>query len=74
VEKHGNTKDRIQLSNCVKEKLRVVVKHVSAPDANSRLSRAMDVLLDAAIRKNTDDKDSVKDGKKPAKMKNPLVL
>ena len=47
MKRHGNTKDRIQRSNYAKEKLGVVVKHVSAPDADIRISQAINMLIEA---------------------------
>lgn len=36
-------------------KLRVEVKHIPVPDAESRLRRAFDILLDSALNTNRED-------------------
>lgn len=49
-----------------RKKLRVVgVRHVPMPDAEARLSRAIDILLRAAARGSTESQDGIK-GKRGA--------
>ena len=39
--------ERIQHSNYTREKLKVIVKYVSTPDADIRISRAINMLMEA---------------------------
>jgi len=50
-----------------KKKLRVVgVRYVPRPDANAKLSHAIDILLRAAARSTTKSEDSIRRTKSPA--------
>lgn len=47
------------------------IYYVHTPDADARLSRALDIILDAATRITPDHKNSVVYGKKPTKVGRP---
>ena len=47
VKRRRKLVERIQHSNYTREKLKVIVKYVSTPDADIRISRAFNILLEA---------------------------
>ena len=49
-----------------KKRLVVSIRHVAAPEADVRLSRALGILLKAAARDSTKSEDDIKGKKGPA--------
>ena len=51
VKRHGNSEGRIQDNNHTRKRLGVAVKHVPVPDADIRISRAINMLMEAVSQK-----------------------
>lgn len=47
MKRRRDLEEKIQHNNYTREKLKVVVKYVSTPDADIRISRAINILLEA---------------------------
>ena len=53
MKSQGKPKNRARDHLCSRKKLEIVVRYVHAPDFEMRLSRAIDILLDASTRRST---------------------
>ena len=47
MKRRRDLEEKIQHNNYTREKPKVIVKHVSTPDADIRISRAINILLEA---------------------------
>ena len=62
------SRNRKKNHHCSKKELRTVIKYARTPDAELRLSQAIDMLLEGMSREYTDDKDNVNSGKRPTEL------
>ncbi len=53
MKSQSKSKNRARNHRCSRKKLKIVVRYVHSPDFEMRLSRAIDVLLDASTRRYT---------------------